>query len=702
MRKLRLKIFFDSQPEKESRLPESDLLVIRPKSTFDPQVQNSILNLFEKSVLQDLSRIDYRRKTPINIKNRQLDLIDKLAKSEDITIKPADKGGAIVIMDTSFYVKRCIELLSDTDTYAILDRDPLPEIRELINNTLLKAKENEWINDKTHQYLTNSHPITPVFYGLPKIHKDKQNPPLRPIVAGTESIFDPLAVYIDRLLQPLIQASSTYLKDTTDFLNGLKDFSAISEDCILFSLDVCSLYTSIPHSEGIDSVEWLLLNNSGVKGNPQFILELLNLILYNSYFRHQGKYFLQTSGTSMGSSMAPVYANTFMFQFESQHVLEHPTWAAYILTWKRFIDDIFCIWCGTRDDLDQFFEYLNLVHPRIKFTIEIGNPYLHFLDVNLSIVNNKIATSIYHKPTDVNNLLHYSSFHPRAMLQSLPYSQILRLKRIISDPEVLDKECTNLVSKFQNRGYPPEILEIAKDRASEIPRTDLLKPKSEVKDTPLLYISKFSRQSFQITKSIKKHWNILHNDQTLLELFPTPPMMCFKRGKNIRDKLVKAERVPKEKQLFLATKKLGTFPCLGCIHCNNTIKGNVVTHPRNGQKIKLRDYSTCLTSGVIYMLKCPCGKVYVGQTKRPVKSRLSEHKSNIRCNNQYSPVARHFNMQKHTIAQLKYQVLEVVKRPTRGGDYQSLLLQREAYWIDKLSSLQPWGLNEDFTLNCFL
>ncbi len=33
---------------------------------------------------------------------------------------------------------------------------------------------------------------------------------------------------------------------------------------------------------------------------------------------------------------------------------------------------------------------------------------------------------------------------------------------------------------------------------------------------------------------------------------------------------------------------------------------------------------------VIYFMKCPCGLAYVGKTQRALKSRIAEHRSDIR------------------------------------------------------------------------
>ncbi|OCT89815.1 hypothetical protein XELAEV_18018429mg [Xenopus laevis] len=105
------------------------------------------------------------------------------------------------------------------------------------------------------------------------------------------------------------------------------------------------------------------------------------------------------------------------------------------------------------------------------------------------------------------------------------------------------------------------------------------------------------------------------------------------------------------------------------------------------------------------MIKCPCGKVYVGQTCRQIKARIKEHRGDIKnCKaNTYTdtPVSRHLNQNRY-MSQLKWLVLEVIQLPQRGGDSKKILLQKEALWIKKLCALVPEGLNDQWSIACFL
>ncbi len=53
-------------------------------------------------------------------------------------VLPADKGTALVVLDTKEYEAKCLNLLSDTDTYEPLKKDPTASLqRQLIEK--LKA-----------------------------------------------------------------------------------------------------------------------------------------------------------------------------------------------------------------------------------------------------------------------------------------------------------------------------------------------------------------------------------------------------------------------------------------------------------------------------------------------------------------------------------------------------------------------------------
>ena len=120
------------------------------------------------------------------------------------------------------------------------------------------------------------------------------------------------------------------------------------------------------------------------------------------------------------------------------------------------------------------------------------------------------------------------------------------------------------------------------------------------------------------------------------------------------------------------------------------------------KKIKMRGFITCNQNNVVYLISCPCGLAYVGKTTRALKTRIAEHRSNIRTRDQRSPVALHFAEAQHSVASLRYIGIEHVTTPRRGGNINNLLLRRESYYIHTLQTMSPKGLNQEDEIRHFL
>ena len=99
--------------------------------------------------------------------------------------------------------------------------------------------------------------------------------------------------------------------------------------------------------------------------------------LKENSFQFNGKHYLQTHGTAMGTKMAVAFANIFMNAIETELIRLSPYKP---LVWKRYIDDIFSLWNIDKKDIGSFIELANNHHPTIKFTSEISDTEITFLD----------------------------------------------------------------------------------------------------------------------------------------------------------------------------------------------------------------------------------------------------------------------------------------------------------------------------------
>ena len=96
----------------------------------------------------------------------------------------------------------------------------------------------------------------------------------------------------------------------------------------------------------------------------------------------------------------------------------------------------------------------------------------------------------------------------------------------------------------------------------------------------------------------------------------------------------------------------------------------------------------CQTKGIVYCASCSkCRMQYVGQTGRRFYDRMMDHLRSIK--NGTNAIDLHYKDTKCHHKDLFLQVIEKVM-----PDTEPLRLQRESYWINKLDTKFPHGMNK--------
>ena len=144
------------------------------------------------------------------------------------------------------------------------------------------------IDKKNKQYLLHRDPKPGRFYILPRIHK--VNNPGRPIVSSNNHPTERISQFVDFHLKPLVCTIPSYVKDTTDFLNKLAIFNRLPDNALLVTLDVTSLYTNIPHNEGIDACRYFLQKRTNKHIPTETICDLIRIILTMNDFTFNSKH----------------------------------------------------------------------------------------------------------------------------------------------------------------------------------------------------------------------------------------------------------------------------------------------------------------------------------------------------------------------------------------------------------------------------
>ena len=99
----------------------------------------------------------------------------------------------------------------------------------------------------------------------------------------------------------------------------------------------------------------------------------------------------------MGTKMAPNFANLYMAYFEKEYIFNYRIQPLY---YRRYIDDVILIWPSTLEELQRFQEHVNQVHPTIKFTFEVSETNLSYLDINIHLEGDTVTVSPYFKKTN--------------------------------------------------------------------------------------------------------------------------------------------------------------------------------------------------------------------------------------------------------------------------------------------------------------
>ncbi|XP_078496562.1 neuropeptide FF receptor 1-like [Lissotriton helveticus] len=273
-------------------------------------------------------------------------------------------------MDKTDYDIECRRLLSDTRNYRPLKKDPTEELRNRILTLVKNARDAEHISKQEADYLCTKSAKTPYFYTVPNIHKGVTPPPGRPIVSGIQSLLEPLSRFCDFFLNPLVQQTPSYIKDTKHLLNVIKETNFKPATQLLVGLDIESLYTSLPQDATLKVLHEVLMGTTWNHHTPRsFIMECATLVLKDNYFEYEGKLYLQTNGTSMGSVFAPSIAGLYVAHFKKTYIqtLTNP-YTANIKIWRRYIDDILIIWEGSQETLDNFLLWINSCDNYLRFT----------------------------------------------------------------------------------------------------------------------------------------------------------------------------------------------------------------------------------------------------------------------------------------------------------------------------------------------
>jgi hypothetical protein len=221
------------------------------------------------------------------------------------------------------------------------------------------------------------------------------------------------------------------------------------------------MYTNIPTSRALREIAHYL-HTTGHRYcdvHIKAIIAALHLVMTNNIFTFGDTCWKQTSGTAMGTPPAPPYA-TLYYAIHEEKLLEE--YGDNLLLYKRFIDDVLGIWVVTDPATDtarwnSFQASMNDYHGLV-WEHSARCTKLDFMDLTLTIKNQRIHTTLYEKSLNLYLYIPPHSAHPPGVLSGLVMGMVYRIYTLCTDTVDIHLKVRQFYKRLLARGYKPDIL----------------------------------------------------------------------------------------------------------------------------------------------------------------------------------------------------------------------------------------------------
>ena len=406
------------------------------------------------------------RRCPSNLLPTQNKALITLAQDTDLIVFKTDKNLGPAIVERSVYIRRALDdHLLDITTYRRLTETQATQrttaIRKILRNFASrhfapKSDARKFL-DRSLAAVTDDFSY---FYILAKVHKNPWK--TRPIVSVSGSLLHGLGKWVDRNLQLLISELPFALKSSDELHHQLVNECALPSTARFFTMDAVSMYTNIDTKHALKVITNYLSSPDGLIDcnkhliNSAALMEGLKIVMEHNVFRFGDTYWVQLSGTAMGTPPAPAYATLYFYVHELSFTITHlPNLRFY----RRFIDDGIGIWIPCDDPVDdaiRWSEFQSDVNSFGKLTWEFSQrtTSVDFLDLTITIKDNgRISLCLYEKAMNLYLYLPPHSAHPPGVLKGLITGRVRKIWQVTSELEDRHRLLRLLFTRLCARGY---------------------------------------------------------------------------------------------------------------------------------------------------------------------------------------------------------------------------------------------------------
>lgn len=504
----------------------------------------------------------------------QIISLRKTLKTKEMCVALADKNLGMVVLPISKYHQHMISTLTSIpNTFQKISRSEANKKRaNLYRNIVAWCKLFFDVSSETKErdipnmfkYITRLNPLNKSVhakpYNLYKVHKltDHQlntlhmYPPTRLIVPCTNTISEAASRFLDYKLRPLFDEYVTYnLKDSKTLVQILET-TPFPHSVILTSKDVSALYPSIPIKDGLEAISNFLIEHMSHDEHDLYV-RLFTWIMYNNIVLYDEVYYIQTSGTAMGTPAAVLFANIFLHMIERNLVNEY-TSNNTLLYFGRLIDDMFAVFSNPQAEV-RFWKQYNNLHPRINITGPTGDQisfldlviykgkrfkHQHFLDIRLhqKLFNRYAYLPYYSYHTEASKLGWIKAELQRSVRNNSNINDYLTFRKLFFVRLLNRRYKKNfLIKAFSQTTYANRDTYVFGPNPSTN-NTPSLPPQFPAKKLIFSVIYSPTTETLNISNLIKKYWNIII-EGGIPYWVQCKPMVAYKKGATLYSMLRK-------------------------------------------------------------------------------------------------------------------------------------------------------------------
>ena len=148
----------------------------------------------------------------------------------------------------------------------------------------------------------------------------------------------------------------------------------------------------------------------------------------------------------------------------------------------------------------------------------------------------------HYKRTEIFQYTNFYSCHPPGVKKGFIRGETLRLLRTNSSVVTFNNNMQSFKTHLKNKGYPNKFSEKFLSEVNVTDRERSLENKDNCTKKKILpFVTQYLQALPNLKNILMGKWHLIQNQPHLREVFKEPPILSYRKGKSLKDTLVRAK-----------------------------------------------------------------------------------------------------------------------------------------------------------------